>query len=244
MSVSSSRYSTATTINRMKKNSAKSSLLHDNVRNYPHREGLVKKSSPTKAPVNHNNNLSSVSIFSGSLDQSALSHKSMKGIYNVNNASTELISEMSIAQEQSIYNPNAPRPKSQQVVTPSSKRGSLLGPFKFMTDELEENKLSHYNKGHLETVMKQLDLLQCLLQTKFQEERKDKEDQILKAWMVVGEKEEEAFSIGIKERTVEEVHNCHHRLVDMVSACLFAYVFHSLFLPFSLAIGKINGKSM
>ena len=221
MSVASSRYSTTTTINRMKKNSAKSSLLHDNVRNYPHRESLVKKSSPThKAPIN-SSNLSSVSIFSGSLDHSAMSHKSMKSIYNLNNASTELISEMSLAQEQSIYNPNAPRPKSQ-AVTPTSKRGSLLGPFKFMTDELEENKLSHYNKGHLETVMKQLDLLQCLLQTKFQEERKDKEEQILKAWMIVGEKEEEAFSIGIKERTVEEVHKCHHRLVDMVSIFLIA----------------------
>jgi hypothetical protein len=213
MSVASSRYTTTT--NRLKKSStAKSSLLHDNVKNYPHRETLVKRSSPTKR-VNPN---STASAISGSYDSINLQKIGGKNVYSVNNASSELISELSVAPDQSVYTAMKPQqqPQASLLVKALSKRGSLLGPFKFMTEELSDNQLNHYNKGHLETVLKQLELLQFLVTSKFQEERKENEEVVIKAWNVVTEKEDEAFHVGIKERTVEEVQNCHYRLVEMV----------------------------
>lgn len=213
-------------MNRYKTSSTKTrnSLLGENVKNYPHRESLVKKTSPYKS--NNNNPNPSIiggpSIFSSSSLDSNIVGKTLKNMNRTSaNVSSELLSELSL-----IHDSPSKAGGAATVVTNAStstnkasgKRGSLLAPFMFMTSELEEHKLQHYNKGHLETVLKQLDLLQCLLVTKFQEDRHENETQVLKSWMAVNEKEEEAFTITIKSRTAEEVHNVHHRLVEMVSS--------------------------
>jgi hypothetical protein len=106
-------------------------------------------------------------------------------------------------------------------VKTANRRGSLLGPFKFMTSDIDENKIQYYSKRDLLTLSKQLEMLEYLLVGKFQEERTEAEGEILKAWMLVKDKEEEAFNMTIKERTIEEVQNVHTRLIEMV-CCSFS----------------------
>lgn len=211
-------------MNRYKATSSKSksSLLGENVKNYPHRESLVKKSSPYKSSNNTGFNLATSSLDSNQVNKT-LKNFPRGSTY----ASSELLSELSQLDSPSKTGTVLTTATTTTTNKPTGKRGSLLGPFKFMTSELEDHKLQHYNKGHLETVLKQLDLLQCLLVTKFQEERHENETQVMKAWMAVNEKEEEAFTISIKSRTVEEVHKIHHRLVEMVRT-IFSLLFDSL----------------
>lgn len=193
----------------------KNSLLCENVKNFPHRESLVKKSSPLKqsrGPIN----LSSSSIDSNLLSKSMLKHPQGN--------SSELMSELSVQLDTASRVSTLP-PVAGTVSAPKpyGKRGNLLGPFKFMTSEVDQGKLKHYSKGHLETLLKQLDLLQFLLVSKFDEDRKESDLEIMKSWMAVHQKEEEAFTICIREKTVEEVHSVHNRLVDMVRRLLFFF---------------------
>lgn len=205
-------------------------MLCENVKNYPHRESLVKKSSPSKQAY-----LSMLS--SSSMDSNLVQRALLK-----NHQHSELVSELSVLDSQSRVG-SVTTVNTTTAPKPATRRGSLLGPFKFMTSELEEHKLQHYNKGHLETVLKQLDLLQYLLIAKFEEDRRENEGEIMKAWMSVNEKEEEAFTMSIKEKTAEEVHNVHNRLMDMVSDNLQKKI--DAFNRYEyLSVGKNNGKNL
>jgi hypothetical protein len=233
VSIASSKISKTSTVQRIKKNNSskvKSHLLYDNVKNYPHRESLVKKSSPIHKTT-----------FSQQLALTASHHHG--GIMSARNLTNELVSELSLSHidnsqfggvGSSIFGGTSSKLNGSTTmvsingtkettlfktttVSSHNKRGNLLGPFKFMTEELEEKKLQYYTKGHLETLNKQLSLLEILLATKFQTDRSETETLIMTSWMAVHQKEEEAFTMSMKERTVEEVHNVHHRLVEMVS---------------------------
>lgn len=117
----------------------------------------------------------------------------------------------------------------ERAIERNGKHGTLLGPFIFMTQLLEENKLKEFNQRDLETISKQFEMLKYQLRKKFDQDRNLHEAEIMKAWMLVCEKEEEAYMGNIREQTMEDIHRVHYRLLEMVSHC-YSYRYTSIIL--------------
>jgi hypothetical protein len=97
----------------------------------------------------------------------------------------------------------------------SPTRGSLLGPFNFMTANLEHLHSEELSKSEMMTIHRQLVLLRLQMKYKNNEDRILSKDQVLQAWYFVTEQEEKTFLMQRKLEEFGSIVTGQRKLEDM-----------------------------
>lgn len=98
----------------------------------------------------------------------------------------------------------------------SPTRGSLLGPFNFMTANLEDLHGEELSKSEMTTIHRQLVLLRLQMKYKNNQDRVLSKDQVLQAWYYVTEQEEKTFLMQRKIEEFDGIVTGQRKLEDMV----------------------------
>ena len=177
------------------------SLLADSIQKYPPRENLLRlrsgrPSSPAKTP-------------------------------RLGGGDNSIVSASSVNDSQSSFSPtkgNGRSSPSREVdgFSVSPTRGSLLGPFNFMTSNIETIKADEFTREEMTTVHRQLVLLRLQMKYKNNQDRVLSKDQVLQAWYYVTEQEEKTFLMQRKLEEFESVFSGQRKLEDMVMSVMNA----------------------
>lgn len=167
------------------------SLLSDSIKKYPPRENLLRvKNGKISSP-------SKAARFGGE-------HRSVSS---------------SVDDNVSPVKARGPSPLTREIdgINVSPTRGSLLGPFNFMTANLEHLHSEELSKSEMMTIHRQLVLLRLQMKYKNNEDRILSKDQVLQAWYFVTEQEEKTFLMQRKLEEFGSIVTGQRKLEDMVS---------------------------
>lgn len=190
-----------------------STILSDNIHAYPPRDGLARgsrSSTPVKHHHHDNHRNSPLDAFDGNdfTDSIGPGHSMFSTLQDSLRSSSPPW----------IRNPTKQAPmRSVDGRRASPKRGSLLGPFAFMAQSIGELKSGNMQPADLITLRKQLTLLRLQMQSRIGEDRLVAEEQILTAWYIVTEKEEEAHALETRTTQFKTVYTTQRRLEEMVT---------------------------
>lgn len=130
--------------------------------------------------------------------------------------------------EDIVANTTTPKQRKQLILHSAGGRrdltygrnGSMLGPFNQMTKEMTYEQYTRFTSKDLESLRRQLVLLKLQLTSKVTCDRVENESLIKRMWLMVTKKEEEAYTISVREKTMEEFVKVHNRLMEIVSLCI------------------------